>query len=133
MLSFPQRSTVNKQSVLYSIIYLLITGAGAGMLAGFLGLAGGVILVPIMVGLLGFNQHCAHGTSLFIITPVALTGAIFYALRGDIDWMLVATIGPTSIIGVIVGAKLMTRISAMRLRQSFGVYTVVVAILMLLK
>ena len=103
------------------------------MLAGFLGLGGGVIMVPMMVGVFSFSQHHAHGTSLAIIPAVALVGAIIYALRGDVDWVLVATIGPGSIVGVIGGAKLMMRVPAQRLRQGFGAYAIVVAVLLLLR
>jgi len=128
MVSFLQQTKVNIKIIIY-----LLTGAGTGILAGFLGLAGGVILVPIMVGFLNFTQHHAHGTSLVIIIPVALTGAILYILRGDINWMLMATIGPASVVGVVSGAKLMMMISAHRLRQWFGIYVIVVAVLMLMR
>ena len=113
-------------------IWYLAAGAGAGMLAGFLGIGGGIILVPIMVGLLGISQHNAHGTSLAIIVPIALAGAAAYAVRGDIDWALVATIGAGSVLGVTVGARLMAKVPAQRLRQGFGVYTIIIAILLLL-
>lgn len=115
------------------IIWYLAIGAGAGMLAGFLGIGGGIILVPLTVGLLSQTQHNAHGTSLAIIAPIAMTSAVVYALRGDVNWALVAAIVPGSIIGVIGGAKLMAKIPAHRLRQGFGVYTLVIAILLFLR
>jgi uncharacterized membrane protein YfcA len=114
-------------------IWYLAAGAGAGTLAGFLGIGGGIILVPIMVGLLGLTQHNAHGTSLAVIVPIAITSASVYALRGDVDWMLVAVIGSASVIGVIGGAKLMMKVPAHRLRQGFGIYTIAIAILLLLR
>lgn len=114
-------------------IWYVLAGAGAGILAGFLGLGGGLILVPMMVGLLSFTAYNAHGTSLAIIIPIALVSTAVYALRGDVDWTLVTTIGSGSVIGVIGGAKLMMKVPAQRLRQGFGVYTVVIALLMLLR
>jgi hypothetical protein len=115
------------------IIWYMATGAVAGLIAGFLGVGGGIILVPMMVGLLGLTQHRAHGTSLAVIIPIAIAGMLVYALRGDIDWVLVATIGSGSIIGVIAGAKLMMKVPAHRLRQLFGVYTIAIAILLLVR
>ena len=114
-------------------IWYLVTGAVAGMLSGFLGIGGGIILVPMMVGLLGLTQHKAHGTSLAIIIPIAMIGTAIYALRGDVNWTLVLTIGSGSVIGVIVGAKLMMKVPAHRLRQGFGVYAIAVALLMLIR
>ncbi len=115
------------------LIWYIATGAIAGLIAGFLGIGGGILLVPIMVGLLGLTQHKAHGTSLAVIIPIAIISAIVYALRGHINWTLVATIGSGSVIGVIIGAKLMMKVPAHRLRQLFGVYTIVIATLLLLR
>jgi len=115
------------------LIWYIATGAIAGLLAGFLGIGGGILLVPIMVGLLGLTQHKAHGTSLAIIIPISIMSAIVYALRGHIDWTLVATIGSGSVVGAIIGAKLMMKVPAHRLRQLFGVYTIAIATLMLLR
>ena len=115
------------------IIWYVATGAVAGLTAGFLGVGGGIILVPMMVGLLGLTQHKAHGTSLAVIIPIAIVGMLVYALRGHVDWVLVATIGSGSIIGVIVGAKLMMKVPAHRLRQLFGVYAIAIAVPLLVR
>ena len=113
--------------------WYLVAGAGAGTLAGFLGIGGGVLLVPVMTGLLWLDQHEAHGTSLVIIIPIAIMSTIVYALRGDIDWVLVATIGFGSIAGAVAGAKMMMKLPAHRLRQVFGIYMIAIAALLLLK
>jgi len=80
------------------------------MLAGFLGIGGGIILVPMMTGLLYLDQHRAHGTSLAIIVPIAMMGTLVYGLRGDVNWEWVAIIGAGSVIGAVVGSKLMMRV-----------------------
>jgi len=115
------------------LFWYIATGAVAGLIAGFLGIGGGILLVPMMVGLLGLTQHKAHGTSLAVIIPIAIISAIVYAMRGHINWTLVATIGSSSVIGVIIGAKLMMKVPAHRLRQFFGVYTIAIATLLLLR
>lgn len=115
------------------LIWYIATGAIAGLAAGFLGIGGGILLVPIMVAFLGFTQHKAHGTSLAVIIPIAIMSAIVYALRGNMNWTLVAAIGSASIMGAIVGAKWMMKVPAHRLRQLFGVYTIAIGILLLLR
>ncbi|MBE0481011.1 MAG: sulfite exporter TauE/SafE family protein [Dehalococcoidia bacterium] len=111
----------------------LLAGAGTGILAGFLGVGGGVVLIPIMVSLLAVSQHKAHGTSLLIIIPVALAGALTYSLRGDINWVLVATVGPASILGAVIGARSMMKVEPRRLRQLFGVYVIAVAVVIFVR
>lgn len=128
MVSSSQKAHVKTRAIWY-----LAAGAGAGMLAGFLGIGGGIILVPMMVGLLSLTQHNAHGTSLAVIAPIAMVSTVVYATRGDINWVLVGTIGAGSVLGVIAGAKLMMKVPAHRLRQGFGVYTIAIAILLLLR
>ena len=115
------------------VLWYLAAGAAAGMLAGFLGIGGGLILVPLLTGFLHLNQRKAHGTSLAVIIPIAIVAAAVYALRGDVNWALVAGIGSGSILGVVIGAKLMMKIPERRLRQGFGVYAIVVAVLMLVR
>ncbi len=114
-------------------VWYLAAGAGAGTLAGFLGIGGGIILVPMMTGLLYLTQHRAHGTSLAVIVPIAVTGALVYALRGDVNWEWVAAIGAGSVAGAVVGAKLMMKVPAHRLRQVFGVYTIAIAAILFLR
>jgi uncharacterized membrane protein YfcA len=116
-----------------NVLWYLATGAAAGLLAGFLGIGGGVLLVPLMVGLFSVGQHRAHGTSLAIIVPIAIVGTIVYGLRGDVNWTLVGAIGAGSVLGAVVGAKAMMKVPADRLRQAFGVYTIVVAVLLLMR
>ncbi len=115
------------------LVWYIATGAIAGLIAGFLGIGGGILLVPMMVGLLGLTQHKAHGTSLAVIIPIAIISTIVYTLNGHINWTLVAAIGSASIVGAIVGAKLMMRVPALKLQQLFGVYTIAIGIFLLVK
>lgn len=110
---------------------LPIIGVVAGTLSGFLGLGGGVVIVPSLSRGLRVPQRIAHGTSLTIIVPIALCGAVFYIIRGDIDWILVAELAGGGILGAIIGAKAMMKVPEHRLRQGVGILLLVSAILML--
>jgi uncharacterized membrane protein YfcA len=106
------------------------------MLAGLTGVGGGLLLVPLMVGLLAVAQHQAHGTSLAVIFPIALIGAITYAIHGHIvghvDWELILGLALGGVVGVVLGARLMMRVPARQLRQIFGFFLVVVGIFMII-
>ena len=68
------------------IVTVLALGLTAGVLVGLLGIGGGVVLVPAMVYLLGYDQHLAQGTSLFILLPPIGLGALReYWRNGDVD------------------------------------------------
>jgi len=69
-----------------TIALLVIVGLAAGMLSGLVGLGGGVIIVPALVFLLGFNQHQAQGTSLgILLLPAGIFAVMNYYRRGFID------------------------------------------------
>src|SRR5271156_5976659 len=69
-----------------TILTILAIGLVVGVLVGLLGIGGGVVLVPAMVYLLGYDQHLAQGTSLFILLPPIGLGALRgYWKNGDVD------------------------------------------------
>lgn len=101
---------------------MLATGIGGGFFSGLTGVGGGAIMVPLLTGLMGMRQHTAHGTSLVVIIFAAAAGAAVYASAGGIDAGLVAVLLPGSLAGAYLGARLVQRIPAMRLRQLFGAF-----------
>ena len=72
---------------LQTTIILISIGLLAGILSGFVGIGGGVIIVPALVYFLGFSQHLAQGTSLFILLlPVGILAVSNYYKSGFINW-----------------------------------------------
>ncbi len=72
-----------------NVVYYLVvaaTGLAAGLLGGLLGLAGGTVIIPSLVLLLGFTQHKAQGTSLIaMLLPVGILAVIRYWKAGNVD------------------------------------------------
>lgn len=110
----------------------LIIGIATGLLSGLMGVGGGIIAVPAMVALLGVSQHRAHGTSLAMMILTASTSAIIYTSRGQVDWPLAILMTIGTVLGVQIGARVMNRISASRLRQFFGLFLLAVGLKMAL-
>lgn len=102
----------------------VMAGLIGGFLSGFAGIGGGVVLIPLMVGLLAVSQHKAHGTSLAIIIPTAIVAVTQYftvprdGLLPPLDLALAYTI--TAVIGAPIGARLITLVNPKSLRQLFG-------------
>ena len=110
----------------------LLIGVAVGIVAGFTGVGGGALIVPLLVGLLGLTQHRAHGTSLAVVTFSAAASAIPYALAGNTDVVTAAELAVGSIVGVIIGAQWMPRIPAAQLRRGFGLFLAFLAVRLLL-
>lgn len=111
-----------------TIVTLLVIGFFAGMLSGFVGVGGGVIIVPALVYFMRLSQHEAIGTSLFILTlPVTLLGTMNFARSGHFNWRYGLIIASTFIIGGYVGSKLSLKLSPGIVKIVFGILMVYVA------
>jgi uncharacterized membrane protein YfcA len=93
-----------------------------GVAAGMFGVGGGVLLVPLLVLLFGFEQHVAQGTSLVaLVPPVGLLGFFEYSRAGYVDWHVGLLLMPGIFLGGIVGSRLAQRLQPRRMRQVFAV------------
>jgi len=111
----------------------LLIGLAAGCFGGLVGLGGGVVMIPLMVGLLKMSQHRAHGTSLVALVFTGISGAITYALRGSIDIIASLLIAVTAMATARGGARYAHALPEWKLKRAFGVFLVCVALLLLLK
>jgi len=109
------------------IAALITLGLLAGALAAALGLGGGVIFVPSLVVLFGFEQHIAQGTSLAVIFPTAIVATVAHARMGSVRWRLSIPIGLAGIAGAVLGARVALQLDADLLRRLFGVFLVLLA------
>lgn len=111
-------------------------GLGIGMLAGlasgYVGVGGGFLMVPMMVGLLGVPMCLASGTSLLAIMILAIPGVITQFCLGNVDVVAGIFVALGSIPGAMVGARFVTRIPERQLRFTFAGFLGVAAVLLLL-
>ena len=104
---------------------ILAIGLGAGFLSGLLGVGGGILLLPGFIYLLRLPIKKAFGTSLAVITVLAVPGTIVHAFLGHISWWLFLYLS----IGVIPGAYLGARVSIMtRERVLFALFGAFIAV-----
>ena len=105
----------------------ILIGVGGGMLAGMLGVGGGVLFVPGLVAFLSLSQHHAEATSLLAIIPVALVGAYTQDRFGNVRRADALVLGVLSIAGASAGVALANALSGRTLRDSFAALMIVVA------
>jgi len=84
------------------IAFDLVLGGAVGLLAGFMGVGGGVLAVPAFTLFLGMSQQAAQGTSLAVIAFTGPAGAFEHARHGNVIWRYV----PILTLGAITGAPL---------------------------
>jgi uncharacterized protein len=108
---------------------MLLLGVSAGILSGMFGIGGGLVIVPVLILLFGFDPKTAVGTSLFaLLLPTGLLGALEYWRRGEmkpLDGFLIA-LGLFS--GAYFGARLTASMSASTMKRAYAVFLIVVAI-----
>ncbi|WP_232819163.1 sulfite exporter TauE/SafE family protein [Homoserinimonas sp. OAct 916] len=112
------------------VVSLAVIGVLVGFFSGLFGVGGGIILVPMLVGWLGFDQRRASGTSLAAILPTAVSGMITYAMQGSVDWIAGACLAIGAIGGSLLGTWLLSRIRQDILRWIFIAFIVLVAVRM---
>jgi uncharacterized protein len=100
---------------------LIGVGAAAGVLAGLLGVGGGILLVPFLVLAVGMTQHEAEATSLLVILPTAVAASVALRRRGVGDLPIALVIGMVGALGAVVGALLALSLPADVLRAVFAV------------
>ncbi len=115
----------------HSWVRLVSIGLAAGLLAGLMGVGGGVLMVPAMVYLLGYSQHEAHGTSLAIMVLLATVAAISYGILGSVNWLVAVTLVPGGMLGAVAGARATRRLPALRLKALFAVFVLLTGLRMM--
>jgi uncharacterized protein len=109
------------------MIGAIAIGLAGGVIAGLLGVGGGVLFVPGLVIFLGLDQHQAEATSLLAIIPVAIVGTYVQDRYGNVRRHDALLLGLLSIAGAAGGVALANALSAAVLRDAFAALLLVVA------
>jgi uncharacterized membrane protein YfcA len=109
------------------MIGVIAIGLAAGVLAGALGVGGGILFVPGLVIFLGLSQHHAEATSLLAIIPVAIVGTYRQDRYGNVRRGDALLLGLLSLAGAAGGVALANALSGAALRVAFALFTLVVA------
>ncbi|MBQ4145568.1 MAG: sulfite exporter TauE/SafE family protein [Clostridia bacterium] len=108
----------------------IVIGILSGFLNGLFGAGGGSVVVPAMERFLDIDEKKSHATAIGIILLFSLVSMGFYLYRGFFDFKLWLPVTGGGIIGGIVGAKLLSKISKKWLKIIFGAVIMVTAVKM---
>lgn len=128
MVSFPG-------SGIASVSLWVVIGVGllTGVLAGFLGVGGGFIRMPMLVYFIGVPTHVAVGTDLFEIVFSSGYGTLTHALKGNVDILIALVMGTGAAIGAQIGAVSTRYFAGPRIRLLFSALPFIGAILVLIR
>ncbi len=112
---------------------LAAVGTAAGLFSGLFGVGGGVIMVPLLVLWLGYDERRATATSLGAIVIIAAAAAIVQGLYGNVRLGDAALVGLPAVGGVLVGTWLQQRVRTEVISLLFAGLLVAVATELLTK
>ncbi|MFP4244421.1 MAG: sulfite exporter TauE/SafE family protein, partial [Ectothiorhodospira sp.] len=120
------------------MVAYLALGACTGVAAGLLGIGGGLIIVPVLVGLFslqgmapGIITHLAIGTSLATIVPTAIASTLAHHRHGAVRWDLLRTLAPGVALGALAGSTAAAALSTQALGRVFGSFEVLMGLYLL--
>jgi uncharacterized protein len=105
-------------------------GAAFGFLGGLFGVGGGIIAIPVLGLIFGFNQQVAQGTAMVLIVPNVLLGLWRYYKRGGLDVRYALVLGITAVVFTYAAAEVAVGLHSSTLRVAFGVFVACTAVLL---
>ena len=112
---------------------LILTGGFSGFLSGLLGVGGGFIIVPTLHSISNLETKMIVATSLAVIALVSMASALSYAGHGIILWSIAVPFVSATIAGMILGRMLHSKIPSHMSVLIFGILSLSIAVLMLIK
>lgn len=112
---------------------MAFSGAIAGFFSGLLGVGGGFIIVPALKKFTDLPINAIVATSLGVLTIVSLGGVAFSNFYGGMNWTVALPFAGGSILGLLLGRRMVKSFSGPRVLQCFSVLALLISIAMLFK
>jgi uncharacterized membrane protein YfcA len=105
------------------LIILLLIGLAAGILSGFLGVGGGIVVIPALVAFLGYSQQQAQGTSLgLLLPPIGLLAVINYYNAGFVHVKAALLMTITFLVGSYFSSKIAVTLPEGVIKKAFAIF-----------
>lgn len=115
-----------------TLIILVLVGVTAGVLSGFIGIGGGIIIVPALIYIIGLSPLQAQGTSIaLMLPPIGILAFMQYYKAGNINLTYAGIIAVTFIVGGYFGARFAQKVDESLIKLIFGVIMIIVAVKMI--
>ena len=131
---------LDQNQIIFIVTLMAASAIVVGFMAGFFGIGGGLIMVPILFYLFSFAgvekafvMHVAIGTSFSIIIPNSIISTITHMKFKAVDFSLVKTFGAFVVIGVVLGTIFAVSLKTSSLVLFFSIMTMIFAIYFLIE
>lgn len=112
---------------------LVLIGLAAGFFSALFGVGGGIVIVPLLLLLCAWEARPATATSLAAIGVTAVSGAIAYAVQGDVDVAYAALVGIPAAVSVAGATALQQRLHTRTIELLFAAFLLGVAVWLFVK
>ena len=113
----------------YPFGQIVAIGAGAGALAGLLGLGGGVVMMPAFTQILKIPMKVAVASSLVAVAIFSIPALVTHTLLGHVNWTFALLLTAGAVPGAQIGSKITLGATDRTLRVAFGTFVMVLAII----
>ncbi|MGN0481271.1 MAG: TSUP family transporter, partial [Lachnospiraceae bacterium] len=116
------------------VLQSVVCGMGVGLICGFVGAGGGMLMLLVLVSILGYELKTAVGTSVFIMTFTAFTGAVSHFVIGDgiTDYSILIMCIIFTLLGAIITSKFANKTSPKIMNQALGFGLAAMSIVMII-
>ena len=132
--------SLDQNQIIFILAAMTASAVVVGFMAGFFGIGGGLIMVPILFYLFSFTgveqafvMHTAIGTSFSIIIPNSIISTITHMKFIAVDFNIVKTFGFFVVIGVVIGTIFAVSLKTSSLVLFFSIMTMIFAIYFLIE
>lgn len=122
----------NKKEDILEILKLVGVGVFAGAINGFFGAGGGLLIVPLFSMVCGFNSKTTHATTLGCVLFMCAASSIIYFVKNQLSWKLILVCGIGSLIGGLIGTKLLKNLKNHVIDLVFSCVLVIAGVSMIL-
>ena len=110
------------------LLRLVAIGLTAGFFGALFGVGGGIVMVPLLIGLLAFTARPAAATSLAAIGLIAVEGVVVYGIHGDVKPVEAVVLGVPAAAGALIGTAIQQRLANKTISLAFAALLVGVAV-----
>jgi hypothetical protein len=114
-------------------VRLVLIGLAAGFFSALFGVGGGIVIVPLLLVVCGWELRSASATSLAAIGITASAGVVTYVVHGEVRPVYALLVGIPAAAGAAFGATLQQRLPVRTLSFLFAALLVAIAIRMLVQ